>query len=1429
MNTRKWWIVSGAMILALVLMGGGAGAGRAVSDSEPVAASSLAQVQAQPVTVVINEVMPKPGTGEYEWVELTNRVYHVYLPLVLKGFGGGGMSRLSLVGPTGGVSAGVELDGYEITDEDGNIYTIPTALPPVPSGAFVLIYFGEGTDDYDFSDNKAVLYAGSGLTGIFEDAGDQVALYSGSTHSAATIVDFVAWGIEPEEAAANAAATGIWQPGWFATFESGFGDTSDEDLLAPDESLGRYPGGSARVGRQAFTVYQNDQLTPGAANPVPLSSFYTPENGAIVETTGFSVSWSPVPGATSYRFQLDDDQAFGSPLYDTIVTESNFKPPAPLPAGTYYWRVKATGGEEGPWMGPIEIGIVVFGAQMSVQAEKVLGITPVRQNKDSRLLCLDGDPEGDPTTDNSENAWDAVAPCTVPPCTNTTKYEHGTMYCVVASIRMMASYYGGDLTMDRIAYHIAQEWTGNTHAGTNDNNPNNDLAHNDGWSYHDEEDEGISWALDTTLVATDGKPSFNDIKTWIDADRPIMFRRPGHLMVMDGYREEDGDQYIHILDPDQPPDCWRWQDYSTQDMFGYWPGPVSAPSVRSDEASVSTDSDGDGIMDFDEINRFFTSSSNPDSDDDWVPDKKDMREYVFNAAGDYSYRNEDWDGDSNRKELDCDNDDDGSPDGCEDTNYNGIYEAGLGETDNFDDTDDQDCVPRFEIVYPTHSHTINAGDYSNPDKILIHLQLDLPGCWPAPSPSPGDFAVKVGTQSASAPILGYPVGDEYWILVQAPGQTTADFYDLEVTYDSTLTDKETRAIYYLPRLTTDEVIVLDVSGSMGSYDKLSSAQNAARLFVDQWTTGDMIGAVAFSSTVGIPYPLEEIATLGAGGEQEHAKDAIDVLTAGGMTAMGSGLLEGQKQLDTRGDPTHEHYMVLLSDGMENVSPLWTDASVHDTIVDADTIVHVVGLGPPEAAWYYRLEDVADETGGEFWPVNESSTGMVGLKSITASPFPTALPNRLADAYKSAAEIAGHTQRLWEAQGYLNPDQPRTVTYKVEVETGLGEAIFSVNWDDPDSRVELSLKDPNGDPVKPSDPGVSRQTDNTHDQYRLITPQGGTWEVTFTYQSGKSEIEYLAFLAAPSKTIMGFHLGLPPDERIVGAKMLMLAYLADHKPIAGATVTVTIGRPDHEMQVVELFDDGEHEDGEKNDGVYANIYVLPRTGLYQLKVWGAGEDNSGQHFVRRLTRGFQVRPRAAYIYKDDLPTGTEYEKLLEGHGIVVDLLPMSVVSTTNFGVYNLIVVGPDTGYGYTWDGSAGVAAIAQSGRPVMGLGYGGSALFSELDLFIDWGQSWISSGKDVYAVDPLHTIWQTPYPIGVTPKDPIVDLYTRTTSFVAVYMPEYVSGVLPLGRQPNNQTHYPLIQEARSVRYLLWGFNAGPVTMTETGRRLFVNTAWHMIP
>ena len=98
------------------------------------------------------------------------------------------------------------------------------------------------------------------------------------------------------------------------------------------------------------------------------------------------------------------------------------------------------------------------------------------------------------------------------------------------------------------------------------------------------------------------------------------------------------------------------------------------------------------MTDFDEERRFKTDPNNPDSDGDNVPDKTDIREYVFDpATGMPKLRNARWKGIDGRKELDPDNDGDGSSDGCEDSNSNGIYEPDLGETNNFDASDKTLC------------------------------------------------------------------------------------------------------------------------------------------------------------------------------------------------------------------------------------------------------------------------------------------------------------------------------------------------------------------------------------------------------------------------------------------------------------------------------------------------------------------------------------------------------------------------------------------------------------------------------------------------------------------------------------------------------------------------------------------------------------------
>ena len=307
------------------------------------------------------------------------------------------------------------------------------------------------------------------------------------------------------------------------------------------------------------------------------------------------------------------------------------------------------------------------------------------------MLCLAGDPE------TGNLAWDRP---------HTSRGTHGNMYCARASVAMMASYYGGHLSQDRITYEIFQ-----------DNAPEGDLGHNVGVS-GEEIDSSVSWALGTNIPRQSGKPTFQQIKDWIDANQPIGSVIPGHMRVIDGYNEfsvgPTNWQFIHILDPW---DRAKWVNYANDNIIAVWVGPAGtsgAPNVRSDEdedhdgiADTIDDSDGDGITDFDERYRFHTDPAQADSDGDGVPDKLDLREYVFDNNGNYSPRKADYDNDGLRKEKDADNDNDGANDGCEDANHNGKYESNLGESNNFDANSKRNC----STPPPTDMVSVPAGTF----------------------------------------------------------------------------------------------------------------------------------------------------------------------------------------------------------------------------------------------------------------------------------------------------------------------------------------------------------------------------------------------------------------------------------------------------------------------------------------------------------------------------------------------------------------------------------------------------------------------------------------------------------------------------------------------------------------------------------------------
>lgn len=213
---------------------------------------------------------------------------------------------------------------------------------------------------------------------------------------------------------------------------------------------------------------------------------------------------------------------------------------------------------------------------------------------------------------------------------------------------------------------------------------------------------------------------------------------------------------------------------------------------------------------------------------------------------------------------------------------------------------------------------------------------------------------------------------------------------------------------------------------------------------------------------------------------------------------------------------------------------------------------------------------------------------------------------------------------------------------------------------------------------------------------------------------------------------------------------------------------------------------------------------------------------------------QAQRRVAYIYSSDSSTANDYRSFLQSQGYVVDLVPMGSIFGTNFAPYKAILIGPETGNNISeyqtapWGDASETQAqyVSAAGKPVVGLGRGGSLYFQALGLFITWGQSWTGNTNDIYVVDPAAAYWNIPNSISI-PADLIIKLYDANSPFVAVYLPGPIAQVSTIGRQYDNNDHFPIIME--SSRFLLWGFDVGPSGMSTKGQRVFLNILWNLAP
>ncbi|MEC9440208.1 MAG: von Willebrand factor type A domain-containing protein [Myxococcota bacterium] len=196
-------------------------------------------------------------------------------------------------------------------------------------------------------------------------------------------------------------------------------------------------------------------------------------------------------------------------------------------------------------------------------------------------------------------------------------------------------------------------------------------------------------------------------------------------------------------------------------------------------------------------------------------------------------------------------------------------------------------------------------------------------------------------------------------LEAAPSPFTAkkDHYLMRVgVQGKALTSKERKPVHL--------TFLVDVSGSMNTPDKLGLAQESLKILTNNLKPGDTVALVTYAGNTRV--------VLEPTGMYERGKilNAIGELTAGGSTAMASGMDLAYKQALTNFKRDHVNRVIVLSDGDTNIGPRNQEEMFKEIkkYVDEGVTLSMIGLGMGN----YKdttMEQLANKGNGNYYYID----------------------------------------------------------------------------------------------------------------------------------------------------------------------------------------------------------------------------------------------------------------------------------------------------------------------------------------------------------------------------------------------------------------------------------------------------------------------------
>lgn len=540
----------------------------------------------------------------------------------------------------------------------------------------------------------------------------ELVIYNSENHP----VDYLAWGKKGPNASDVAAAnadlnTNDYLPTHFEDFEIGGNYYSIGDFYRAIVSETQNTVKEWKL----FSAKEIEKEITDIPDPKPL----TLSDGSIVtlfEGENMVFSWVAVKNAKKYILTVINNETNEQVAQVTtaLTSASVFLQP-----GVYKWTVQAS--QTGDFQTSLEALLAHKDelTQLTIRTrvysdENVydLHVDPLAARKDTYLMDLQWGYEFNTmkggTPHNLTAYYDEIHQIQFIDEDEQKVDPEESWRCWIVGAVMLNHYYGGDITQDEIKLRVKGD-------------PSNMILHAfphdyGGSGYWDDSDEALTIALNISksdLNFQMGRPDESYLIEALSQGRPIYFRQFNHIMVIDAVRldEEHGAYEFRFINTDNS-GTYQWRVFENEsNIIASWI-PANVTHAQNSDPTIITDTDGDGLYDYDELYRFHTDVNEKDTDGDKIDDRTEIVSYTlrqhafvpeYNPADKYYYpvvvseTYADVDGDGLRAELDFDSDNGGANDGEEDLNFNGVIDE--GETDPYL-ADDDPATPNPNFTLP---------------------------------------------------------------------------------------------------------------------------------------------------------------------------------------------------------------------------------------------------------------------------------------------------------------------------------------------------------------------------------------------------------------------------------------------------------------------------------------------------------------------------------------------------------------------------------------------------------------------------------------------------------------------------------------------------------------------------------------------------------